>query len=212
MKKKTLTAILSLATGICCLGAFTACNSNSAAWSDVYVNDNGELVISFEDGTEKNLGVIVGTDGTDGTNGTNGIDGVDGVDGADGKDGKDGIDGIDGTNAVNITDIESNAVYADNGDIEFTFVFTFDDDTTKEVTCTLKEPVAIQSVELFNPNFKIGEDKELQLLVTYTDGNDEVVPVTEDMIEGTIDFTVKGNYEISITYKGKTYNFTVKVI
>ncbi|MDO5670804.1 MAG: hypothetical protein Q4G50_12490 [Corynebacterium sp.] len=45
----------------------------------VEVNDKGELIIFFTDGTNHNAGVIVGADGKDG---------VDGADGADGKDGE----------------------------------------------------------------------------------------------------------------------------
>ena len=54
---------------------------------DVTVNENGELVIEYTDGTTKNCGKVVGENGADGekgepgTNGTNGTDGKDGVDG-----------------------------------------------------------------------------------------------------------------------------------
>ena len=51
------------------------------------INDRGELVLIYNDGTEQNLGVVVGSDGKDG------VDGVNGTDGADGKDGVDGADG-----------------------------------------------------------------------------------------------------------------------
>lgn len=51
------------------------------------INDRGELVLIYNDGTEQNLGVVVGSDGKDG------VDGINGTDGADGKDGVDGADG-----------------------------------------------------------------------------------------------------------------------
>ncbi len=57
------------------------------------INDNGELVITYTDGTSANLGVIEGKDGA------NGADGKDGMDGANGVDGNDGIDGNDGKDA-----------------------------------------------------------------------------------------------------------------
>lgn len=60
------------------------------------INDKKELVLTFSDGTETNLGLVVGTDGKDGQNGVDGKDGEDGHDGADGKDGVDGVDGKDG--------------------------------------------------------------------------------------------------------------------
>ena len=46
------------------------------------INEDGELVITYQDGTRQNLGVVVGKDGADGQ---------DGKDGEDGKDGKDGV-------------------------------------------------------------------------------------------------------------------------
>lgn len=42
------------------------------------VNDKGELVIRYTDGTEVNLGVVKGADGKDGVDGANGNDGADG--------------------------------------------------------------------------------------------------------------------------------------
>ncbi len=49
------------------------------------INESGELIITYSDGTTANLGKIVGSDGI------NGINGVNGTNGTDGKDGKDGI-------------------------------------------------------------------------------------------------------------------------
>ena len=71
------------------------------------INENGELVVTYDDGTSENLGVVKGQDGKDGKDGANGQDGKDGVDGkdgkdgVDGKDGKDGVDGKDGKDGVN---------------------------------------------------------------------------------------------------------------
>ena len=42
--------------------------------------------MTCSDGTEQNLGVVVGKDGADGVNGADGKDGVDGKDGATGQD------------------------------------------------------------------------------------------------------------------------------
>lgn len=72
-----------------------------------YINEDGELVISYTDGTEQNLGTVVGSDGKDGADGE---DGTDGKDGADGKDGEDGSDGKDGS--ITIVNKGSNIAYA----------------------------------------------------------------------------------------------------
>ncbi len=45
------------------------------------INNANELVLTFSDDTEKNLGVVVGADGKDGSNGTDGQNGTDGKDG-----------------------------------------------------------------------------------------------------------------------------------
>lgn len=45
------------------------------------INESGELIITYSDGTTANLGKIVGSDGINGVNGTNGTDGKDGKDG-----------------------------------------------------------------------------------------------------------------------------------
>ncbi|MDD6301929.1 MAG: glycoside hydrolase family 3 C-terminal domain-containing protein [Bacillales bacterium] len=78
------------------------------------INESGELVIEYEDGTVVNLGVVVGQDGQDGAKGDKGDTGATGPKGdkgdkgdtgatgpqgpagADGKDGTDGKDGVDG--------------------------------------------------------------------------------------------------------------------
>ena len=74
----------------------------------ISVNDKGELVITFTDGTVKNVGKITGNDGADGKNGndgTNGTDGKDGTNGKDGKDGTNGKDGKDGKDGVGVADV-----------------------------------------------------------------------------------------------------------
>lgn len=91
------------------------------------IDRSGNLVLTLTDGTQRELGVVVGKDGAngrdgrdgtdggsgphgqDGTNGRDGIDGkngVDGVNGKDGVDGKDGINGKDGNDGVGFDDIE----------------------------------------------------------------------------------------------------------
>ena len=86
----------------------SSCNSNTAAGIvSASINENGELILVYQNGTEQNLGVVVGNDGKDGIDGKDGkdgIDGKDGKDGIDGKDGKDGVDGKDGKDGVDGAD------------------------------------------------------------------------------------------------------------
>ena len=57
----------------------SSCNSNDAIGiTNAEINENGELILKYSDGTEQNLGVVVGSDGVDGENGLNGADGKDG--------------------------------------------------------------------------------------------------------------------------------------
>ena len=86
------TRICSIVCVICLLlsVSFTlsSCNSSDAVGiASAAINENGELVLTYSDGTEQNLGVVVGKDGADGVNGVDGKDGVNGKDGANGADG-----------------------------------------------------------------------------------------------------------------------------
>ncbi|MFS0069902.1 hypothetical protein ACL1G7_14750, partial [Corynebacterium striatum] len=54
---------------------------------DARINDAGHLILTFTDGTTKDLGKVTGKDGAEGKPGT---DGKDGQAGADGKDGNNG--------------------------------------------------------------------------------------------------------------------------
>lgn len=80
------------------------------------INNAGELILTYSDGTTANLGVIVGKNGTDGADGVDGKDGADGKDGVNGKDGVDGTDGKDGQDGIGITTIIIN----DNSQLEIT--------------------------------------------------------------------------------------------
>ncbi|MBE7088568.1 MAG: leucine-rich repeat domain-containing protein [Clostridiales bacterium] len=82
-KFKILASVLGIVVGVSSIFA-PACATKSV--DDTYINDNGELIIVYTDGTQKNLGVVKGEDGKDGANGLDGKDGIDGVNGVDGKD------------------------------------------------------------------------------------------------------------------------------
>jgi len=56
----------------------------------------GRLVLTWTDGTEQDLGPVVGPKGEPGMDGAAGLNGKDGRDGIDGKDGRDGRDGVKG--------------------------------------------------------------------------------------------------------------------
>lgn len=71
---RTLICILCL---ICSISpVFTACNREQAGIVDANINDSGELILVYQDGTKQNLGVVVGKDGANGTDGTDGADGT----------------------------------------------------------------------------------------------------------------------------------------
>lgn len=110
--KKILISILAAALLMLCL---SGCDVSELAEeqapvqiSSAEINGDGDLIITYSDGSTTNLGHVVGADGVPGADGKDGDkgekgdrgddgeDGDDGRDGADGKDGKDGVDGNDG--------------------------------------------------------------------------------------------------------------------
>ena len=62
----------------------------------IEINEKGELIVIFTDGTTSNAGVVKGEKGDAGENGADGKDGQNGENGADGKDGKNGAQGSQG--------------------------------------------------------------------------------------------------------------------
>lgn len=75
------------------------------------LDHEGALILSFTDGSTKNVGLVVGRPGRDGMpgvpgrTGEPGRDGVDGKNGPAGHDGKDGRDGIDGKDGLGFDDL-----------------------------------------------------------------------------------------------------------
>lgn len=114
MKKFFSTRTIIAICVVCSLAVISVlligCDTNQGPTNEVNgiisaeINENGELIISYSDGTEQNLGVVVGKDGINGVDGKDGIDGVDGVDGKDGIDGADGLNGVDGKDGVDGVD------------------------------------------------------------------------------------------------------------
>ena len=76
--KKKITASICLLCLLCSfLLILSACQfEQQAGIVDAKINDSGELIVIYQDGTKQNLGVVVGKDGT------NGKDGVDGANGS----------------------------------------------------------------------------------------------------------------------------------
>ena len=88
MKRK----ICSFVCVICLIFSFSfvlsSCDTNEASGiASAQINDNGELILVYNDGREQNLGVVVGRDGIDGQDGVDGINGTNGQDGTNGENG-----------------------------------------------------------------------------------------------------------------------------
>ena len=83
MKRKIISLVCVVCL-LCCFSlALTACQSEQMPGVvDAEINNSGELILIYQDGTEQNLGVVVGKDGSDGVNGEDGalvIDGYESV-------------------------------------------------------------------------------------------------------------------------------------
>lgn len=83
---------------------------------DASINRDGHLILTFTNGTTKDLGKVVGKDGKDGRNGADGKDGHDGRDGRDAPAGRDGKDGRDGAVGKDGTPGKDGAAGADGKD------------------------------------------------------------------------------------------------
>lgn len=82
-------------------GTFLLCScSYSRSVMGASLNDDGELILTYSDGTTENLGLVKGADGEDGAPGIRGEAGKKGKDGKDGKDGEKGDPGEDGENGT----------------------------------------------------------------------------------------------------------------
>ena len=150
----------------------------------VRINDAGELIVTFSDGAEQNVGPVAGAAGADGNDGK---DGEDGQDGADGKNGADGAAGKDGKDGRGIDSVTTN----DKGEV----VVKYSDGTT-DVLGTLNAekgdtgaPGQDGADGRDGADGKDGEDgrgiesvstdSRGNLVVKYTDGTSETVRVGE---------------------------------
>ena len=78
---------VSLVIGLLILFSFmlSSCVQTTVGVVSAEINKNGELILTYGDGTEQNVGTVVGKDGKNGANGKKGANGQNGVDGADGS-------------------------------------------------------------------------------------------------------------------------------
>lgn len=96
-------------------------------------------------------------------------------------------------------------------DYQVTFAYTldgnvYDASVTVEVVAEAEVKVSTRQIVTY-PN---SEYIDLTTLFTVTKG-EEVIPVTNEMISGTIDYSQEGINTITLTYEGKTYVSTVEV-
>ena len=98
MKTRICVVICTICLLLCSIFALTSCNSDDPVGIiSAEINEDGELVLTYSDGNEQNLGVVVGKDGSDGKDGEDGSNGKDGADGTNGQNGINGVDGADGS-------------------------------------------------------------------------------------------------------------------
>lgn len=79
--KKIISTTLMASLFLSGVGIMTGCQNESQekiSIADVEMNESGELIINYTDGSIKNVGKVKGNDGQDGLNGQNGQDGQDG--------------------------------------------------------------------------------------------------------------------------------------
>jgi len=104
-----------------------------------HIDRHGHLYHTYNDGSQLELGMVVGKDGTDGKDGAPGADGKDGAAGKDGKDGigipgKDGKDGVDGFKLEELT-------ISFDGERGFIFKFDNGQGEVKEFVVTVPFPL-----------------------------------------------------------------------
>ena len=73
MKIKIYSIMLAVCLMLSISVLFSSCDMNaSAGVTNAEINENGELILNYADGSEQNLGVVVGANGADGKDSSNG--------------------------------------------------------------------------------------------------------------------------------------------
>lgn len=114
-----------------CVLVLCSCTKEGRDIRNVEINDKGELILNFTDGTQSNLGRVSGEDGKDGKDGVNGEKGDAGTNGIDGKNGINGVNGKDGLAGKDGRGIKT-VVQGEDGNIVVTYI----DGTTETVAMT----------------------------------------------------------------------------
>ena len=127
MKKMIALAL----TVLTLLFLFTSCGGEERSVRTVEINEAGELIIIFSDGSTSNAGLVKGDKGDTGERGADGRDGVDGVNGVDGKDGRDGAEGEKGE--VGADGHGGRSIDGVSADGEGDLVVTYSDGKTESV-------------------------------------------------------------------------------
>ena len=114
------------------------------------------------------------------------------------------------------TDMVSGFDSAVPGEQELTVLY---EGKTATFTVTVKQPVAVVVTGIAiaqapdKAEYMIGEALSTEggrLLITYSDGSTQELPITTDMVSG-FDSAVPGEQKLTVTYEGKTATFTVVV-
>ncbi|MBQ3571773.1 MAG: bacterial Ig-like domain-containing protein [Clostridia bacterium] len=113
------------------------------------------------------------------------------------------------TNMLDLTALEGVTV---GKEVEIEFSYTLDDSTARK---SAKVAVVSQSELVINAkNIQTYPNSgaiDLTSLFTITKG-DQIIPVTQDMISGSIDYSKAGDNTITLTYGGKTATANVEVV
>ena len=70
--KKALQILLLMATALIIVFTLAACRDDAKSIKNAAINESGELIVTFNDGTTENLGKVTGEDGANGANGADG--------------------------------------------------------------------------------------------------------------------------------------------
>ena len=74
MKRKLYALLLAVCMVFITVLSFNSCFSEEPSGIvEARINDDGELIVVYQDGSEKSLGRVVGQDGADGKDGASGI-------------------------------------------------------------------------------------------------------------------------------------------
>lgn len=115
--KKHLRTLLGALCALCLLigtvGVLSSCQTKIVSGVvSAQINEDGELILTYADGSKQNLGAVKGSDGAPGKDGTTGAPGKDGADGENGETGAPGKDGADGQDGSMIITGDGNDISA----------------------------------------------------------------------------------------------------